>query len=115
MTAGRQATGAWGEAQVARWYQARGYSVLARNWRAPGGELDLVVAKGDEVVFCEVKSRSSAAFGTPAEAVTPGKQARLRRLAGQWLAADGRSWSAVRFDVASVVRGQVAEVIQAAF
>src|SRR5262245_751559 len=115
MTAGRRATGTWGESQVARWYEARGYEVLARNWRSPAGELDLIVAREHEVVFCEVKSRSGAAFGSPVEAVTAGKQLRLRRLAAQWLDADDRSWADVRFDVASVVRGRVDEVIEAAF
>ena len=76
----------------------------------------IVVASRDGViVFCEVKSRSGAAFGAPAEAVTPAKQARLRRLAAQWLKAEGGSWPEVRFDVASVIRGQVVEVLEAAF
>jgi putative endonuclease len=100
---------------VARWYESRGYEVLARNWRVREGELDLVVARDGVVVFCEVKSRSSDAFGQPFEAVTPTKQTRLRRLAARWLAVDGRSWPVVRFDVASVVRGRVAGVIEAAF
>jgi putative endonuclease len=100
---------------VAQWYRGRGYEVLARNWRVREGELDLVVARGDVVAFCEVKSRSSDAFGQPFEAVTRAKQARLRRLAARWLDADGRSWPIVRFDVASVVRGRVAGVIESAF
>jgi len=100
---------------VARWYEARGYQVLARNWRVREGELDLVVASAEVVVFCEVKSRSGDAFGQPFEAVTAAKQARLRRLAMHWLQDCGRTWPAVRFDVASVVRGQVAGVIEAAF
>ena len=100
---------------MARWYESRGYEVLARNWRVREGELDLVVARDGVVAFCEVKSRSSDAFGQPFEAVTPTKQTRLRRLAARWLAADGRSWPVVRFDVASVVRGRVAGVIESAF
>ena len=100
---------------MARWYEARGYEVLARNWRVREGELDLVLAGPAVVVFCEVKSRSGAAFGQPFEAVTAAKQARLRRLATLWLQGAGRSWPAVRFDVASVVRGQVQSVIEAAF
>lgn len=100
---------------MARWYEQRGYQVLARNWRVAEGELDLVVARAGVLVFCEVKSRTATTFGTPAEAVTPSKQARLRRLAARWLAVDGRSWPFVRFDVASVVRGQVVAVIEAAF
>ena len=87
---------------------------VARNWRVPEGELDLVVARDGVVAFCEVKSRSSDAFGQPFEAVTPAKQARLRRLAARWLAADGRpAGRALR-------RGQrwsapVAGVIESAF
>jgi putative endonuclease len=100
---------------VARWYEARGYEVLARNWRVREGELDLVVARDDVVVFCEVKSRSGDTFGPPFEAVTATKQVRLRRLALRWLQECGRSWPAVRFDVASVLRGQVVGVIEAAF
>jgi putative endonuclease len=100
---------------VARWYEARGYEVLARNWRVREGELDLVVARAEVVVFCEVKSRSGDAFGQPFEAVTAAKQARLRRLALRWLGECDRAWPAVRFDVASVLRGQVVGVIEAAF
>ena len=93
---------------MARWYEARGYEVLARNWRVRAGAVDLVVAAPAVVVFCEVKSQ-------PFEAVTAAKQARLRRLAMLWLQSAGRSWPAVRFDGASVVRGQVQSVIEAAF
>ncbi|MDP8937634.1 MAG: YraN family protein [Actinomycetota bacterium] len=101
---------------MAEWYAERGYTVLARNWRCPSGELDLVVRRGRTVVFCEVKTRSSTAFGAPVEAVTPVKQARLRRLAGCWLEAAGRpaSVSDLRFDVASVLAGHI-EVIEGAF
>ncbi len=116
MTARRQRLGASGEAAVAAWYEARGYRVLARNWRCREGELDLVVADDRVVVFCEVKTRSSDAFGAPVEAVTGAKQARIRRLAARWLGEQaappgGRS---VRFDVASVLAG-VVEVIEGAF
>ncbi len=116
MTRARRALGAAGEAAVAEWYAERGYTVLARNWRCPSGELDLVVRRGRTVVFCEVKTRSSTAFGAPVEAVTPVKQARLRRLAGCWLEAAGRpaSVSDLRFDVASVLAGHI-EVIEGAF
>ena len=98
------------------WYAERGYQVVARNWRCPTGELDLVARRGRTLVFCEVKTRTSAAFGAPVEAVTPAKQARLRRLAGQWLESAGRPGpvSDLRFDVASVLAGEI-EVIEGAF
>lgn len=115
MTRARRDLGIRGEEAVARWYFERGYEVVARNWRGRAGELDLVLRRGSLVAFCEVKTRSSTAFGTPAEAVTPLKQRRLRRLAGQWLSeqSDRPSYQ-VRFDVASVLAGRI-EVLEAAF
>ena len=114
MTQARRALGARGEEAVAAWYEARGYQVVARNWRCSAGELDLVARKGRTVVFCEVKTRSSAAFGTPAEAVTRRKQLRLRHLAVAWLDGAGAPARDLRFDVASVLAGQV-EVLEGAF
>jgi putative endonuclease len=113
----RQRLGARGEQLAADWYAARGYRVVARNWRCREGELDLVVAGHGDVVFCEVKTRSSDRFGVPAEAVTPAKRRRLRVLAARFLAehpAAGAGRRGVRFDVAAVTGGEV-EVIEAAF
>jgi putative endonuclease len=106
--------GASGEELVVGWYEARGYRVVDRNWRCPRGELDIVACRGALVVFCEVKTRTSDAFGVPAEAVTRTKQTRLRRLGAQWLEQAGRGVGEIRFDVASVLAGDV-EVIEAAF
>lgn len=107
--------GADGEAVVERWYAERGYRVLARNWRCPDGELDLVLERDGVVVVCEVKTRASTRFGTPFEAVGPRKQARLRRVALRWLQQECTSRpDEVRFDVAGVVSRRV-EVIEAAF
>jgi putative endonuclease len=93
--------------------------VLARNWRVRDGELDLVARSGTTIVFCEVKTRRSDAFGIPAEAVTPVKQARIRRLAVQWLAANGERAAGLRFDVAAVTpdgRGQwIVDVLEGVF
>ena len=114
----RQRLGARGEQLVAEWYAARGYRIVARNWRCREGEIDLVVwSRHGDLVFCEVKTRSSGRFGVPAEAVTPVKQRRLRVLAARFLAAHGPEVAGrrgLRFDVASVTVGRV-EVIEAAF
>ena len=119
MATARQAHGTFGEDQAARWYEARGYVVLDRNWRAGRtGEIDLVLGAAGLVVFCEVKARSSDAFGGPFEAVTTAKQARIRRVAAAWLAAHpagrGDGGRDVRFDVAGVRAGKV-DVVEAAF
>lgn len=88
--------------------------MLARNWRCADGEVDLIVARPGEVVFCEVKARRTAGFGGPEGAVDWRKQRRLRRLAARWLAEQHPGAVAVRFDVASVVGAKV-HVIVAAF
>lgn len=115
MTHTRLRLGAMGESLAAAWYEDRGYRLLARNWRGPSGELDLVVRRDRLVVFCEVKTRATPAFGSPALAVGPDKQRRLRRLAVEFLAAHPQGGVAdLRFDVAAVVAGEV-ELIPAAF
>jgi putative endonuclease len=114
MTAARLALGARGEDLAAAWYERHGYEVLARNWRCREGELDLVVQRGRELVFVEVKTRTSDRFGLPAEAVTVRKQQRLRGLAVRFLAEAGGGASSLRFDVVAILGGRV-QVIEAAF
>ena len=98
----RTTTGAYGEACAARYLVALGMVVLDRNWRCELGELDLVLKDGQVLVFCEVKTRATAAFGTPLEAVSPTKVARLRRLAARWLRETGVAADEVRIDLVGV-------------
>ena len=111
MTASRQALGAYGEQLAADHFTDRGARVLARNWRCREGELDLVALEPDgTLVFCEVKTRSSTAFGEPAEAVGPRKARRLRVLACRWLAQHRPQGAReLRFDVVAVLRRPGAE------
>ncbi len=110
-----QALGRWGEDRVVRWYRRHGFEILERNWRSRHGELDVIVRRGPVVAVCEVKTRSSNAFGTPAEAVDWQKQRRIRRLAAQWLSEQERKGAVkLRFDVAEVV-GRDLRVIESAF
>jgi putative endonuclease len=87
-------------------YVRRGYRILARNWRCRLGELDLVLARGDDVVFCEVKARRGSWYGAPWEAVDARKQAKLRHVAQAYLIASGLRPASTRFDVASVTIGR---------
>jgi putative endonuclease len=114
MTQARRARGVAGEDVAAAWYASQGYEVLARNWRCRNGELDLILRRGAEVVFCEVKSRATAAFGTPQEAVTHDKRQRIRHLAARWIEDSRIRPAQIRFDVAAVLDDQL-EVIEGAF
>jgi putative endonuclease len=109
----RQRLGRAGEQAVARWYRRRGYRIVQRNWRCREGELDLVVERDRVLVFCEVKTRSSVAFGHPAEAVTEAKQRRVRKLAMRYLESRPHR-GPLRFDVAAVLPDHI-EVIENAF
>lgn len=101
----KDAVGRYGEQLAADTLVAEGLVVIERNWRCPDGELDIVAVDGEVLVFVEVKTRSTVAYGDPAEAINPAKAARLRRLAVRWLAAHpDRHWPELRFDVVAIVR-----------
>ncbi len=92
-----------GEDEAARFLEERGLSIVSRNVRAGGGELDLVAEDGRRVVFVEVKWRRDASRGAPAEAVTPLKRRRLLSAARAWLAENPAGASReVRFDVVAI-------------
>lgn len=103
-------TGKRGEQIAVDHLSERGYRVLARNVRFPDGEIDIVIQDpvdpwsscSGEIAIVEVKTRSTARFGTGAEAVTPAKYARLRRLAAQWLRANPGHGNA-RIDIVSIL------------
>lgn len=98
----RRLTGILGEETAAKYYRAKGYTLLAANFRTRQGELDLVVQKGSLLVFAEVKTRQSDTALRPAEAVTPAKQRRLLAAARAYLAQLGQEPDAIRFDVVEV-------------
>ncbi|WP_036969335.1 YraN family protein [Promicromonospora kroppenstedtii] len=81
----KDGVGRYGERVAVRHVEARGWRVLDTNWRGSEGELDIVALDGDVLVVVEVKTRSGLGFGHPAEAVTPRKLTRIKRLTGQWL------------------------------
>lgn len=92
-----------GEAIAARYLWEAGYEILERNWRCPQGEIDLIASDGDELVFVEVKTRSSLLFGHPLESITLAKLARLRRLAAAWCRAHPGNHDRIRIDAVTVV------------
>jgi len=101
-----------GENIAVTFLEAEGLEVVERNWRCGQGEIDVVAREGDELVFVEVKTRSSLAFGHPFEAITVLKLARLRRLAAAWCEAhpDERS-GGIRIDAIAVIAAQQGEPV----
>ena len=100
---GRLALGRAGEEMARQFYAACGFACVAAGLRTRYGEIDLIVARGALLVFVEVKTRRGGRCGAAAEAVTAAKLARLRRLAGAFLASGrGKGWSRYRFDVVAV-------------
>lgn len=113
----KSSVGRYGEEVAARHLAASGMQLQARNWSCEIGEIDLVALDGATLVICEVKTRRGLDFGTPLEAVTARKLARLRRLAARWLAereAAGEARpSEVRIDVVGVLlRAKGAAVVE---
>jgi putative endonuclease len=99
----RQALGAYGETLAARHLTALGMVLLDRNWRCELGEIDLVLRDGPALVVCEVKTRTSTAYGSPLEAVSGQKANRMRRLAARWLAEHTVRPDEVRLDLVGVL------------
>jgi putative endonuclease len=102
MSHARQALGLEGETRARRALEARGYRVLGCRYRTRHGELDIVARHDGAVVFIEVRTRRSRAFGDPASSVTAQKQRRLVAMATEYLARHRLERVPVRFDVVAV-------------
>lgn len=84
--AAKDELGRAGEERAAQHLTGQGYTVLARNWRCAQGEIDIVAAHGEHLAVVEVKTRRTAAFGHPFEAIDRRKRRRLWQLAQAWIA-----------------------------
>ncbi len=98
--------GPWAERLAERFLIDRDYTIVTRNYRTREGEIDLVAARNDCLVFVEVKARAGIGYGKPVEAVDFRKRGKLRRAAAAFLADrehGDRRYDSLRFDVVSVV------------
>jgi putative endonuclease len=93
--------GRWGEEIAAKYLVGKGYMLLARNVRTPYGEIDLLCQHATQIVFVEVKTRTSSTLGYPEDSVTPRKQAHMLSSAEYYLQAHelNEDW---QFDVIAV-------------
>jgi putative endonuclease len=111
VTEARLHLGKRGEELAARFLEKRGFILLARNHRTPVGELDIIARDRKHLLFVEVKTRRSAAFGVPAEAVGAHKQRQIIRSAQWYLATVRYPDLQPRFDVIAVIAGRGEPVI----
>lgn len=98
----RRSIGGSGEDIAAAFLQDLGYVIVTRNYRKRFGEIDIIAEEGDTLVFVEVKTRSSSAFGSPFEAVDARKQRRMAKAALDYLSSRKLHGRAARFDVVAV-------------
>ncbi|MDP2630229.1 MAG: YraN family protein [Candidatus Uhrbacteria bacterium] len=92
-----------GERESVEYLRKKGYAIIERNYRAKGGEIDIIARVGDTLVFVEVKSRSSSRFGYPEEAVGMAKRRRIARVMRAYLYAHTISPETyIRFDIISL-------------
>lgn len=103
-------TGLAAEDLAARLYASRAGRIVSRRERTRSGEIDLIVECGGQTIFVEVKSRRT--LDLAAYALSPKQARRIGSAAQEWLAAQGRSEDAIRFDVVLVDRAGRAEILE---
>ncbi len=108
----RKALGALGEKRAAEFLKKRGYRILETNFRCREGELDIISRDKDCLVFVEVRTRSSADFGTPEESITRAKKEKLVAVALAYLQTHRNLPESWRFDVVAVEVGRQGETIR---
>lgn len=95
--------GKYGEEVATTFLIDKGFQIVTRNYRQKTGEVDIIAQDGSTLVFIEVKTRSSLQFGQPFEAVTEKKQAKLKRIALDYMTRNSIKNQAARFDVVSIL------------
>ncbi len=99
----RKAQGDAAEERACRHLERSGLTIVERNFRTRGGEIDIIARKGEVLVFVEVRSREVPDFGTPEESVTPAKRRRIVAAARHYLSkVPSSSWREARFDVIAI-------------
>lgn len=96
-------TGELGEDLATKFLNKQKFSIITRNYRLNNGEIDIIAEDGDDLVFVEVKTRSSIKFGTPAEAVNFLKQQQIIRVAQEYISQHNLFHKNIRFDVITVL------------
>lgn len=103
----KKEVGQSGEDFASRHLIQAGLTVLVRNYRCPQGEMDIIAREGFQLVFIEVRTRSSGRYGWGEESITPQKKARLTRIASHYIKSRGyKKWPPMRFDLIAIRIGK---------
>lgn len=102
----RKQTGRHGEDIAVSFLIGKGYQIIERNWHCVAGELDLIAADSDTLVFVEVRTRRGSRFGLAEESITAAKQARLIELAQTYLQEKAMPTPRWRIDVVAIRMGR---------
>ena len=114
MTDARKGLGALGERLAAQKLEQQGLTILARNWRCPVGELDIVAQENDVVAVVEVKTRRGRGAGIPEQGITESKRRKLCELAQYYIEATG--WEGnVRIDIVGVELDQTGRLLRVSY
>lgn len=100
--------GASGEKAALKYLKKKKYKILEKNYTCPFGEADIIARDGEDIVFVEVKTRSSLLFGEPAAAVTEKRQQNYRRIASSYLKNVEKYY--IRFDIIEVLDGEITHI-----
>ena len=103
MTKRRKQLGGRGEEAACRYLEQKGMQIIERNWKCQSGEADIVTRDGKDLVFVEVKSRTSETYGLPEDAITLKKRQRYERIALDYLFSHDLPSTQIRFDVIALV------------
>ncbi len=96
-----------GEVKATQYLKSKGYALLDRNYKTHIGEIDIIVQKGEEIIFVEVKTRSSDSYGAPSEAVNDRKREKYFRVATEYLVKHKLTDNPCRFDVIEIENGEI--------
>lgn len=96
--------GKWGEQVAAKFLQKADFVIIERNYRCGLGEIDLITSAGDQLIFVEVKTRSSSRYGLPGEAVNAKKRSKYFQIATYYVNYKRLYSLSLRFDVIEIMR-----------
>lgn len=102
-----------GEVKAEEFLRSQGYEILERNFKTRIGEIDLIAEKDGTIVFVEVKTRSTEAFGTPAEAVGVNKRKKYALVASEYLVKHKKTDAPCRFDVIEIENDAINHITDA--